>query len=502
MMADLITINRSTQRTEPALATDWSVSKDGRRFRLNLRRGVAFSDGHPFDADDVVFTFQVYLDEKVNSPQRDLLIIGGKPIEARKAGSHCVEFLLSEPHAAAERLFDSLGILPRHLLEKAWREGRLASAWGMNTPPSQIAGLGPFRLKQYAPGERVVLERNPYYWKTDASGRRLPYLDELQWRFIPSEDTQVLRFLAKEVDLLNRASARNFDLLRQRAAGEQLRDLGAGLDYTFLFFNWMAPEPKRSWFRDEGFRQAVSAVADRQSIVRLVYAGRATPLWGPVSPGNRLWINRSLPSPARSVAAARKQLAASGFRWDGAGHLLDRQGRPVEFSLVTSATNAERVQMASILQADLKELGIHVQVAPLEFRALSERLTATRQFDACIMALGGGDADPNPELSVWLSSGNLHLWNPGQTKPETRWEEEIDGLMRRQMITLDYPGRKRAYDRVQEIIAEHIPFIFLTSPNVLVAGRSTLGNFRPAVMDHSTLWNADELFIRRGTPSR
>ena len=161
MNADLIRINRSTQLTEPALAISWTTSSDKRQYTLKLRHGIKFSDGHPFDADDVVFSFQVYLDEKVHSVQRDLLMIDGKPIGVVKLDQFTVRFELPKPYAAAERIFDSVAMLPRHLLDQPYKEGKLASAWGLNVPPSEIAGLGPFRLKEYVAGQRLVLERNP-----------------------------------------------------------------------------------------------------------------------------------------------------------------------------------------------------------------------------------------------------------------------------------------------------------------------------------------------------
>src|SRR5947209_6084209 len=116
MMADLIHINRASQKTEPSLAKSWNMSKDGRVFTLKLRHGLRFSDGQPFDADDVVFSFNVYLDEKGNSPQRDLLIVGGKPMSVQKVDQYTVRFTLVQPYAAAERIFDSLAMMPRHLL--------------------------------------------------------------------------------------------------------------------------------------------------------------------------------------------------------------------------------------------------------------------------------------------------------------------------------------------------------------------------------------------------
>src|SRR5208282_5289136 len=116
--------------------------------------------------------------------QRDLLVVGGQPIRVEKLDSQSVRFRLAQPYAAAERLFDSLAILPRHLLEKPWRDGKLAEAWSLNVASSAIAGMGPFRLKEYVPGEKMVLEKNPYYWKTDRNGNRLPYLDRLEFRFV------------------------------------------------------------------------------------------------------------------------------------------------------------------------------------------------------------------------------------------------------------------------------------------------------------------------------
>jgi peptide/nickel transport system substrate-binding protein len=482
------------------------VSADGRRYTLTLRRGLSFSDGHPFDADDVLFSFRVYLDEKVGSPQRDLLIIGGQPIAVSKLDQFTVQVDLAAPYAAAERLFDSVAMLPRHLLGKAYADGRLADMWRLSTPPAEMAGLGPFRFKEYVPGERIVLERNPQYWKVDRNGTRLPYLDTLIFVFVASEDAQAMRFQSGEADIITRLSAENFDVLSKDQAKRPYRllDLGPGLDYSFLFFNLNTrgskelPDiaRKQSWFRQVAFRQAVSLAIDRNAIVRLVYHGRATPLWGHVPPGNKLWVNRAIPHPARSVERARRLLQTAGFSWKPDGVLVDGRGEAVEFTIATSAGNAARSGMAAIIQEDLKQIGMNVHVVTLELRALTDRLLTTHDYEACLLALGGGDADPNAEMNVWLSNGITHLWNPGQREPATSWEAEIDTLMRRQLTTLDVRARKAQYDRVQELVAENLPLIFLVSPNVLVGANKGLGNFRPALLDHQTLWNVEELFWR------
>jgi peptide/nickel transport system substrate-binding protein len=511
LTADLIHINRASQLTEPALAKSWTVSKDGRVFTVNLRHGLRFSDGQPFDADDVVFSFEVYLDEKLHSPQRDLLVVGGKPITVQKVNQYTVRFTLAEPYAAAERIFDSLAMMPRHLLEKSYREGKFAQAWTLNTPPAEIAGLGPFRLKEYVPGQKIVLERNPYFWKADRNKNRLPYLDELVFLFVGNEDAQVLRFQAGDTDIISRLSAENYSVLSKDAAnrGIELFDLGPSLEYNFLVFNLndLASKnlaeisAKQSWFKDLRFRQAVSSAIDRDGIVKLVYAGRGAALWGNVSPSNRLWVDQALPHPARSVDHARDLLKSAGFSWKGDNQLVDPQERPVEFSIITSTSNAQRTKMATIIQDDLSKLGMNVHIVPLEFRAVIDRVFQTYDYEASIMALGGGDADPNPEMNVWLSSGGTHLWHLGETKPATEWEAQIDQLMQNQMVQLNYKERKKLYDQVQEIIAANTPYVFLATPNILVGAKKSLANFKPAILEPTTLWNVEQLYFLSGNGS-
>src|SRR2546427_254775 len=142
MQADLVHINRATQLTEPALAKSWKISPDGLQYTVVLRHGLQFSDGQPLDADDVLFTFRVYLDETVHAPQRDLLIVGGKPITVRKMDAWTVVFQLAKRYGVGERLFDGLAILPRHLLEKSYGEGKLGQSGTLSTPANQWAGLG------------------------------------------------------------------------------------------------------------------------------------------------------------------------------------------------------------------------------------------------------------------------------------------------------------------------------------------------------------------------
>ncbi len=507
MTGDLIHINRYTQRTEPALASRWEVSKDGRRYVLHLRPGLQFSDGSVLDADDVVFSFQSYLDATVGSPQRDLLIVAGKPIAVSKVDERTVAFTLAAPYAAAERLFDGLAIMPKRLLERNGDAPKLASAWGLSTRPEAIAGAGPFRLKEYVPGQRIVLERNPYYWKNDARGQRLPYLQQIVCLFAANADAESMRFDAGETDVISGLSAADFATIESDQVRRHfhLFDLGPGLEYDFLFFNQNVFGPvgapvssdQQAWFEQADFRKAISNAIDRAALVRLAYRGRAYALAVQVTPGERLWVDEHIAPPTRSLEAARKLLASCGFTWAEDGSLRDKHGRSVRFSLTINAGNPQQVQMATLVQQDLKDIGIDVKLTQLEFRTFLNRIFSRYQYEAALMALDGGDSDPNSVINFLQSTGGSHVWCLKGCVHEPAWQREIDQLMEAQLTANNYAERKRLYDRVQELMWKNEPVIFLVSPHVLVGAKDRVGNFRPAILSDHTLWNADQLFIRQ-----
>jgi peptide/nickel transport system substrate-binding protein len=252
---------------------------------------------------------------------------------------------------------------------------------------------------------------------------------------------------------------------------------------------------RQAFLRKKGFRQAVSAAIDREAMVKLVYRGKANALAGPVAPGNRAWVNAQLPAAVRSLERARQLLSAEGFRLKS-GKLFDGSGTAVVFSILVSNNNPERQQMAAMIQDDLKPLGITVNITPVDFRSLGENVQKTRRFEAALLSLATTDADPNPDLAVYLSSGGNHLWNPGQKMPATPWEAEIDDLMRRQQVALNQSERKKLFDRVQQIMVENQPMVSLVSPNILTGAKNNLQNFRPALLDPYTTWNLDQLYWR------
>jgi peptide/nickel transport system substrate-binding protein len=225
-----------------------------------------------------------------------------------------------------------------------------------------------------------------------------------------------------------------------------------------------------------------------------VYRNRAAALATHVSPGNKAWFNSSIPVPVRSLPHARELLRAAGFSWNADNILLDSSGQSVEFSIVVTSSNAQRNQIATLVQADLKAIGIAAHVVPIEGRSANDRLLNSHDYEAILMGLVSGDADPTPDMNVLVSNAQTHLWHLGEKTPATPWEAELDQLMQKQLVTLNYQQRKKIYDRVQEILAQQLPMVYLATPNILVGAQENLGNFHPAIIEQYTFWNAEELF--------
>lgn len=495
MHAALFQVDGVSQQVVPALAERLDAPDASGAMLLHLRDGITFPDGEAFGADDVVFSLQVFQDDALAAPQSQALRVGGTPTSATAIDDRTVRLRFGAPHPDPARLLTGVPMLPRHRLEAAYARGTLSTTWALDTPPEALVGLGPFRLESFVPGQRVTFVRNPSYWRRDAAGQLLPKLDRLTALVVSDPDAQTARLLAGEVDVLSAVDTRQQATLAS-AAGVTLHDAGPSLEYTFLVLNLddpRRPGPAASrtrWFQQTAFRQAVSLAIDRPAIARLIYSGLATPLGAHVSPGNRQW-HAGIAAPARAVTEARERLRGAGFGWDAAGRLRDAAGAPVTFTLLTSTSNPQRQRIATVVQDDLAALGLEVRVAALEFRALVERVTRTRDFDAAVMALGGGDTDPNAEANVWRLDGATHLWRLGAAAPLAPWEADIDALMRAQAVTVDPAGRRAQYARVQQLVADHLPIVPLVSPNHLVAVRDGLVGVVPAITSRDSLWNVD-----------
>ena len=231
---------------------------------------------------------------------------------------------------------------------------------------------------------------------------------------------------------------------------------------------------------------------NRDDICRIIFGGYAKPAYGPVSQANRFWFNSALPAPKFDPPAALRLLTEAGFRSSPEG-LRDNQGNRVEFTLVTNSGNAVREKMATMIQQDLTSIGIRVNVVTLDFPSLLERMTRNLQYEACLLGFTNVDLDPSAQMSVWMSSAPNHQWNPNQKAPATAWEAEMDRLMLRQAAEIKPEARKRLFDRVQQIVWEQEPFLYLVNKDSLMAFSPQLRNTAPAPIGPQAYWNVEVL---------
>ncbi len=473
----LIRLNRQTQALEPGLATSWRVSKDGRSIIFHLRKGLRFSDGTAFTSEDVAYTMRLLMDPQLHSPTGDAFRSSQGTIGIQTPSGEIVTITFPAPVSGLERLFDQVAILSAH------------------SPQKEMAVLGPFYVSEYKAGSYVQLRKNPNYWKHDAQGHALPYLDGIRLDIQRNRDIELLRFHRGEIHLINGLDAEYFNRLQQEMPGVT-HDAGAGLDGEFMWFNEAPaapiPEYKKEWFRAAEFRRAISAAINRADLCRIVFSGYARPAYGPVSPANHFWFNVGLPAPKYDAAGALRLLAQAGFRFEN-GVLRDRAGNRVEFSLVTNSGNKLREQMATMVQQDLLQIGVKVKVVTLDFSSLIERMTRTFDYEACLLGLVNTDLDPNGQMTVWLSSAENHQWNPSQKTPATPWEAEVDRLMQEQAVALRDKDRKKAFDRVQQIVYDQQPFIYLINKDALSAISPSVVGAAPTVLNPQAFWNVDVL---------
>ena len=470
----LLRINRISGKPEAGLAESWSVSPDGRKLHLKLRGALRFSDATPLSADDVAYTFRRLMDPALRSPTGDSFRSGAGSLSVSIRSP--LELTLTFPAAVAsiERQLDQVAIQSAH---SALKERAVA---------------GPFALKEYKAGAYVLLERNPYYWKKDAKGHRLPYLDAVRFLIQSNREMESVRLRRGEVQMADMLEPRIFNTLKNEP-GLVAADVGATTDAEVMWFNQSEaaplPEYKKAWFRSREFRRAISAAVNRNDIARLAYRTYAQPALGPLPPTSN-WYNRKLPGQLYDPEQARRWLWNAGFQYRD-GQLRDARGNAVVFSIVTNAGSGVREKIAMMIQQDLQKLGIKVTVAALEFRSLIQRIGETSDYEACLLGMVNVDEDPNGQMNIWLSSSANHPWNPSQKSPATAWEAEIDRLMAAQAASSDQRVRVRLFDQVQQLIHDQAPVIYLVNPHALVAYNTALRDLLPAPVRPHLYWNID-----------
>lgn len=493
----LITRDPESLELEGNLADSWTPSADNKTWTFKLRKGVKWSDGVPFTADDVVFTYDLVYDEKIPTPARAVLLFEGKPMVYRKIDDLTVEFKLPYPVGPFLDIM-GIGILPKHKLEAAWKAGNFNTSWALNTPAADIVGTGPYTIAKYTPGQTIAFKRNPYYWRVSLDGKQLPFLETGATQIVPDLNTLVLQFKSKETDY-TAVRPQDWQSIQSEAPTGDYKTFNAGPAWGFSYMcfnvnpdNKKIPDYKRAWFNKKEFRQAVSYALDRDNMVTTALRGIGRPLCSPVSPANKLFYNSGLKPIACDPAKSLALLASIGLvNKNSEGVLVDSEAHPVEFTLLTNTGNNVNLALCTAIQESLKKIGMKVIITPVEFNSLVERMRTTHDWEANVLAFTGG-VEPFNGKNIWMSSGMSHVWWPRQSTPATPWEAEINKIFDSAGHETDINKRKALYDRWQEIVYEEQPLIFLVTPDALYAVRNRLTNVRPNALARTAKWNVYE----------
>ena len=523
MYEGLINENGLTSKLEPGLAESWEVSKDGKKIVFTLREGLKWSDGAPMTTDDIIFSYEkIYFNDKIPSGLKDTLRVGisRQFPKLKKIDSRRVEFSVAEPFAPFIRYAGGIPILPAHILQESVRntdaKGRplFLTTWNTDTDPKKIVGNGQYRMLSYTPNQRVVLERNPYFWRKDAEGNPQPYIQQIVWQIIENTDNQLLNFRSGDLDTLD-VQPEVFPLLKREEKRGKYTVFNGGPDTgsVFMCFNLnkgrnaqnqpFVDPIKSRWFATKEFRQAIAYGINRDAMTNNIYRGLGAPLHSPIPAQSPFYLSpeEGLKTYSYDLQKSKDLLLSAGFKYNSEGELLDAEGNKVRFTLLMAAGKKVREQMATQIKQDLGKLGMQIDTQFLSFNTYVEKLRLTRNWDTYLGGFSGG-TEPHSGYNIWSVKGTLHSFNQGPQAGEPPikgwqvydWEQKIDDLYVKASQELDEAKRKELYGQTQQIIAEQVPFIYMVNPLTFEAVRDRISGIKFSALGGG-FWNLYELKI-------
>ena len=420
------------------LAESWDVSHNGLVITFHLRKGVKWHDGFPFTADDVLFTYRVTIDPKTPTPYAEDF---KKVKKAEVLDPYTFRVTYDRPFAPALPSWSN-SILPKHLLE------------GKDITKSPLArhpvGTGPYRFKEWVTGQKILLVSNHDYFE----GR--PYIDGYLMRIIPDMATMFLELRAGGID---RMGLTPLQYTRQ-TENNLFRKNYNKYRYLSFSYTYMGYNLKNPMFADKRVRQAISYLINKEEIIDGVLLGLGKVATGPYKPGTWAY-NANVRTYTYNLQKANELLAAAGWKDSNGDGILDRDGRPFVFEIITNQGNEVRAKCAEIIQRKLAEAGIEVKIRVIEWAAFVNDFINKRKFDVTIL---GWTIPMDPDM--------YDVWHSSKTAPEelnfiSYHNEEVDKLLEKGRSTFDQKERKKCYDRIQEILAEEQPYTFLYVPDAL-----------------------------------
>jgi len=472
----------------PELAKEYWYSDDGLTFFIRIRDGIKWSDGEPFTIEDVYWNFvSIEFDPEQTANGNDSVKdANGNLPDVKIIDDTTISFTWTSPMVTAPQNLGGRTLVPKHIFEESVSNGTYKEQ-GTVADWDKIVGLGPYIMTEYKPGVRITFERNPYFWKVDANGIQLPYLDKINYEILGDQNTALLRFEAGELDHLA-PRAEDFPRIAEMAE-EKEWTVGVGGPNTgteFLAFNFNTPDPvKREWFRNDNFRRAFVYLLDRDTIIESIYNGLGSPLFGPLSPSSSFY-NPGVEEFGYkfSISRARLELKKGGFSWLPDGTCVDSAGNPVEFDMLTNAGNRTRETIGNIFVNSAEKVGIKINFRPIDFNTVVSQLVGATS-ETVIIGLTAGGADPSSGTNVMRVTGGLHFWNyPPDYDPKDHitediyvlpdWEKRVDEIFQLQASEVDAAKRWDLFAEYQMLFAEYQPMVYTITSNYLYAHKNEL----------------------------
>ncbi len=436
------------------LAESWDISPDGLVITFHLRQDVKWTDGVEFTADDVMFGFNTILDEKTPTAYRE------DYLQVRKAevlDKYTFRVTYGKPFAPALTTWGNLVILPKHLLE-----GKDITESDFKRNP---VGMGPYRLTKWTSGQDVTLSSNRDYFE----GR--PYIDRYIYKIIPDRATMFLELQTGGVDMMGLTPIQytkqtdtdffrnNFQKFRYPV-----------FSYTYLGFNLKYP-----LFQDKRVRQAIAHAIDKEEIVDVVLFGLGTPSTGPYVP-NTWPYNPNVKKYDYNPGKAKQLLKEAGWEDSDGDGIVDRDGSPFEFTILTNMENRLRMNTATIIQWRLNKIGMKVEIKAIEWSTFINYFIHKKRFQAVIIG-----------WSIGIDPDQYDIWHSSKTRDRefnfvSYANIEVDELLEKGRRTFDIEERKKAYFRIQEILADELPYIFLYVPDATPVIHARFRGIKPSAI--------------------
>ncbi len=434
------------------LAESWDISEDGLTITFHLRKGVRWTDGKEFTADDVKFGFDTITDKKTPTAySEDFLQVK----KAEVLDKYTFRATYGKPFAPALASWGGLVVLPKHLLD-----GKDITKGDFGRNP---VGMGPYKLTKWVAGQELILDSNHDYFE----GR--PYIDRFVYRVIPDRATMFLELQTGGVDMMDLTPIQ----YTKQTDSEYFRGNFQKFRYPQFVYTYMGFNLKHPFFQDRRVRQAIAYAIDKSEIIDVVLFGLGSPATGPYVP-NTWPYNPDVRKYPYNPEKAVQLLKEAGWKDTDGDGILDKDGRPFRFTILTNMGNTLRMNTATIIQWKLAKIGIKVDIKAFEWSTFVNEFIDKRRFEAVIL---GWSISPDPD--------QYDIWYSKKTKEKefnfvSYSNPEVDDLLEKGRRTYDIEERKKAYFKIQEILAEDLPYIFLYVPDATPIVHARFKGIKPS----------------------